>query len=71
MLSENSTLAESGIYETTGCRVIAVTDDSGFSSTIDPQREFTGDERLVVVGTDEAVHQFEKRFDVSSTEAVS
>ncbi|EMA46027.1 hypothetical protein [Halococcus saccharolyticus] len=51
--------------------MIAVTDDSGFSSTIDPQREFTGDERLVVVGTDEAVHQFEKRFDVSSTEAVS
>jgi Trk K+ transport system NAD-binding subunit len=66
-----STLAESGIYETTGCRVIAVTDDSGFSSTVDPQREFTGDERLVVVGTDEAIQQFEKRFDVSPTEAGS
>ncbi|EMA47364.1 potassium channel family protein [Halococcus saccharolyticus] len=66
-----STLAESDIYETTGCRVIAVTDNSEFSSTVDPQREFTGDERLVIVGTDEAVQQFEKRFDVSPTEAVS
>jgi len=66
-----STLAESEIYETTGCRVIAVTDDSGFSSVVDPYREFTGDERLVIVGTDEAVQQFEKRFSVSPTETVS
>ena len=66
-----STLAESEIYETTGCRVIAVTDASGFSSTIDPHQEFTGDERLVIVGTDEAVQQFEKRFDVSPAETAS
>ncbi len=64
-----STLAESGIYETTGCRVIAVGDESGLSSTIDPQREFTGEERLVLVGTDEAVQEFEKQFDVSPVEA--
>jgi Trk K+ transport system NAD-binding subunit len=60
-----STLAESGIYEQTGCRVIAVEDESGFSSTVDPQRRFTGDERIVLVGSDEAIQQFEKRFDVS------
>ncbi|MFC4358909.1 NAD-binding protein [Halobium salinum] len=60
-----STLAESGIYEKTGCRVIAVEDESGFSSTIDPQRRFTGDERIVLVGSDEAVQQFRKQFDVS------
>ena len=60
-----STLAESGIYEKTGCRVIAVEDASGFSSTIDPQRRFTGDERIVLVGSDEAVQQFRKQFDVS------
>lgn len=60
-----STLAESGIYEQTGCRVIAVEDDDGLSSTIDPQRRFTGDERIVVVGSDEAVQRFLKRFDVS------
>jgi Trk K+ transport system NAD-binding subunit len=60
-----STLAESGIYERTGCRVIAVEDESGFSSTVDPQRRFTGDERIVLVGSDEAIQQFEKRFDVS------
>jgi voltage-gated potassium channel len=60
-----STLAESGIYEKTGCRVIAVEDESGFSSTIDPQRRFTGEERIVLVGSDEAVQQFRKQFDVS------
>jgi Trk K+ transport system NAD-binding subunit len=63
-----STLAESGIYEQTGCRVIAVEDDSGFTSTVDPQRRFTGDERVVLVGSDEAVQQFRKQFDVSPIE---
>jgi Trk K+ transport system NAD-binding subunit len=60
-----STLGESEIYEKTGCRVIAVEDDSGFSSTIDPERKFTGDERIVLVGSDEAVQQFRKQFEVS------
>jgi Trk K+ transport system NAD-binding subunit len=60
-----TTLAESRIYEKTGCRVIAVEDDSGFSSTVDPQRRFSGGERIVLVGSDEAVQQFRKQFDVS------
>jgi Trk K+ transport system NAD-binding subunit len=60
-----STLAESGIYEETGCRVIAIEDESGISNTVDPQRTLTGDERLALVGSDEAVQQFLKRFDVS------
>jgi Trk K+ transport system NAD-binding subunit len=63
-----STLAESGIYERTGCRVIAVEDESGFTSTIDPQRRFTGDERVVLVGSDKAVQQFEKQFEVTPIE---
>jgi voltage-gated potassium channel len=63
-----STLAESGIYEQTGCRVVAVEDEDGFTSTVDPTRVFTGDERLVVVGTDEAVKRFRSRFDVASAE---
>lgn len=63
-----STLAESGIYEKTGCRVIAVEDESGLTSTVDPQRRFTGDERIVLVGSDEAVQQFRKQFDVSPIE---
>ncbi|AXG08271.1 TrkA family potassium uptake protein (plasmid) [Haloplanus rubicundus] len=63
-----STLAESGIYEKTGCRVIAIEDESGFTSTIDPQRRFTGNERIVLVGSDEAVQQFRKQFDVSPIE---
>jgi len=63
-----STLAASGIYETTGCRVIAIDDGSGISTDVDPQREFEGDERLVLVGTDEAVQRYEKRFDISAAE---
>ncbi|WP_251342265.1 NAD-binding protein [Haloplanus halophilus] len=63
-----TTLAESSIYEETGCRVIAVEDDSGPSITVDPQREFTGEERLTIVGSDEAVQRFRSRFDVAPTE---
>ena len=62
-----STIAESGIYERTGCRVVAIEDDDGLTSTIDPQRAFTGEERLTVVGTDDAIQQFRKRYDVSPT----
>lgn len=65
---EGSTLAESGIYEQTGCRVVAIEDENGFTSTVDPDREFTGDERITLVGTDEDVQRFLKRFDVSPTE---
>ena len=60
-----STLADSGIYERTGCRVIAVEDGSGLSSSVDPQRRFTGDERIVLVGSDESIRRFEKRYEVS------
>jgi Trk K+ transport system NAD-binding subunit len=63
-----STIASSGVYETTGCRVVAVDDGKRLSATVDPHRELTGDEQLVLVGTDEAVQQFEKRFDVSTAE---
>jgi K+/H+ antiporter YhaU regulatory subunit KhtT len=63
-----STLAESGIYEKTGCRVIAIEHESDLSSSPDPHREFTGDEQMTLVGSDEAVQQFLKEFDVSRTE---
>jgi Trk K+ transport system NAD-binding subunit len=63
-----TTLATSGIYEATGCRVIAVEDDTGLSGTVDPAREFDGDERLTLVGADEDVQRFLKRYDVSPTE---
>ena len=61
-----STLANSGIYERTGCRVIAIEDDTGLSSTIDPERRFTGDEQIVLVGTDEARKRFREEFDVTT-----
>ena len=63
-----STLAESGIYEKTGCRIIAIEHESGLSSNPDPHRTFTGDEQMTVVGSDEAVQRFLKQFDVSRTE---
>ena len=64
-----STLAESEIYERTGCRVIAVEDESGLTSTVDPHRRFSGTERIVLVGSDEAIRQFEKRFDAPAAGA--
>jgi len=60
-----STLADSNIYEATGCRVIAVEDDDGLSSDLDPGRTFTGDEHIVVVGNDENIQSFLRRFEVS------
>ena len=64
-----STLAESGVYERTGCRVIAIEDETGTSGATDPGYRFDGDERITVVGTDDAVQEFLKTFDVSPTEA--
>ncbi|KTG27725.1 potassium channel family protein [Haloferax profundi] len=66
-----STLADSGIYEQTGCRVIAIEDGEGQTSTVDPQWRFTGSERITIVGSDETVHNFLRRFDVSPTELPS
>jgi Trk K+ transport system NAD-binding subunit len=63
------TLAESRISEQTGCRVIAVDHGGSVSSVVDPHRQFTGEERLVIVGSDEAVQDFLKRFDVSPAES--
>jgi Trk K+ transport system NAD-binding subunit len=60
-----STLAESGIYEETGCRVIAVSDDDGVSGIVDPDRRFTGEEEMTIVGTDESVRAFLNRFDIT------
>lgn len=65
------TLAEAEIYEKTGCRVIAIEDESGVRDTVDPHRRLSGDERLTIVGTDEAVRALRKRFDVSPTETSS
>lgn len=68
---EGSSLVEAGIYERTGCRVIAIEDESGVTSTVDPQREFSGDERLTLVGTDEAVQRYLTRFDVPRREGAN
>lgn len=58
-----STLLESTVFDRTGCRVIAVEDEDGLTGTVDPQRRFSGDETLVLVGSDDAVQRFRKRYD--------
>jgi Trk K+ transport system NAD-binding subunit len=63
-----STLAKSGIYERTGCRVIAIGDESGLSSNPDPTRELTGNEEMTIVGSDGAIQQFFKQFDIPPSE---
>ncbi|MFB6361457.1 MAG: cation:proton antiporter regulatory subunit [Halobacteriales archaeon] len=63
-----STLAESEIYEETGCRVIAIEDGSSVNTNVDPEYHFSGEERLVIVGSDESVQRFLQRFDVSAGE---
>jgi Trk K+ transport system NAD-binding subunit len=62
------TLSESGVYQKTGCRVVAVETPDGQTTTADPNREFTGEERITIVGTDETVQQFLKQFDVTPSE---
>jgi len=61
------TIASAGIAERTGCRVIAIEDESGLTTRIDPDRKLDAGERLTLVGTDDAVQEFLKRFDVSPT----
>jgi len=60
-----STIADSGIFEQSGCRIIALEDEDGLQSTVDPGRRLTGDERLTLAGPDEAVRRFQKQFDVT------
>ncbi len=62
-----STIAESGIADT-GCRVVAVENAAGETTGVDPGRELTGAEELTLVGTDESVQQFLKRYDVTPAE---
>ncbi|MFW6018374.1 MAG: potassium channel family protein [Halapricum sp.] len=64
---EGETIESAGIPERTGCRVVAIADESGLTTQIDPQRELHADDRLTLVGSDEAVQEFLKRFDVSPT----
>ena len=39
------------------------------TTQIDPGRELDADDRLTLVGTDDAVQEFLKQFDVSPTES--
>ena len=60
------TIASAEIPERTGCRVIAIENESGLTTRIDPQRELDADDQLTLVGTDDAVQEFPRQSDVSS-----
>jgi Trk K+ transport system NAD-binding subunit len=49
--------------------VIAVGDDDRTTTRIDPHRRLDEDDRLTLVGSDDAVQEFLKRFDVTPTGA--
>jgi len=59
------TLAESRIYERTGCRVIAIEHEGELTVSLDPDRTIAAEDRLVIVGTDESVRRFLTVFDVT------
>jgi Trk K+ transport system NAD-binding subunit len=60
------TIASAEIPERTGCRVIAIENESGLTTRIDPQRELDADDQLTLVGTDDAVQEFLRQSGVSS-----
>ena len=60
------TIASAEFPERTGCRVIAIESESGLTTRIDPQRELDADDRITLVGTDDAVQEFLRQSDVSS-----
>ncbi|MFW6003472.1 MAG: potassium channel family protein [Halanaeroarchaeum sp.] len=62
------TLIDSGIYERTGCRVVAIEDDEGITSVVDPDRVIESGDHLTIVGADDAMHEFFKRYDVTKAE---
>jgi len=65
----SETITSAGIPERTGCRVIAIEDDSGLTTQIDPHRELDVDDQLTLVGTDDAVQEFLRQSDISSIES--
>ena len=59
------TLARSGICDKTGCRVIAVEREGELTTSLNSSRTIAVGDRLVIVGTDEAVRRFLTTFDAS------
>ncbi|MFO8115853.1 MAG: NAD-binding protein [Halorubrum sp.] len=56
------TVGQANVRETTGCTVIAIDRDGETVTDIGPDTRIDGDDELVVVGTDEGLREFERRF---------
>ncbi|QKY17210.1 NAD-binding protein [Halorubrum sp. CBA1229] len=56
------TVGEANVRETTGCTVIAIERDDETVTDIGPDTRIDRDDELVVVGTDEGIREFERRF---------
>jgi len=62
------TIVSTRISERTSCRIVAIEDDSGLTTQIEPERELDADDRLTLVGADDSVQKFLKQYDLSPTE---
>ncbi|WP_144797509.1 potassium channel family protein [Halorubrum depositum] len=56
------TLGRANVRETTGCTVIAIERDEETLTDLGPDTRIGADDELVVVGTDEGIRSFERRF---------
>jgi len=57
------TLAGADVHSETGCTVVAVERDGETRTELDPREfRFRADDTVVVVGTDEQINEFERRF---------
>jgi Trk K+ transport system NAD-binding subunit len=57
------TLSEANIRAETGCTVIAIERDDEVLTDIGPETVIEAGDGLVIVGTDEGIHEFEQRFE--------
>ncbi|MGQ3328331.1 potassium channel family protein [Halorubrum sp. FL23] len=56
------TIARANVREATGCTVLAIERDDETVTEIGPDTRIGDDDELVVVGTDEGIREFERRF---------
>ena len=56
------TVGEADVRETTGCTVIAIERGDGTITDIGPDTRIGADDELIVVGDDEGIREFERRF---------
>lgn len=59
---DGSTLREANIRAETGCTVVAVERNGGLISELQPDFKFRKEDQLIVVGSDQTVNEFRKKY---------